>query len=58
MISIEDIMKAGGNESPVPKRIDDLLYPNGWREIRITGDLLIKLFPRRAQERAVLRQAV
>ena len=51
MISIEDIMKAGGNESPVPKRIDDLLYPNGWREIRITGDLLIKLFPRRAAHR-------
>ena len=43
-IPIEDIMTAGGNESPIPKRLDDLLYPRGWREIRITGDLLIKLF--------------
>ena len=47
-IPIDDIMKAGGNESPIPKRLDDLLYPRGWREIRITGDLLIKLFPRRS----------
>ena len=51
LISIEHIMKAAGNESPIPKRIDDLLYPKGWREIRITGDLLIKLFPRRAAHR-------
>lgn len=50
-ISVEDIMKAGGNESPIPKRIDDLLYPKGWREIRITGDLLIKLFPRRSEQK-------
>lgn len=47
-IHVDDIMKAGGNESPIPKRLDDLLYPRGWREIRITGDLLIKLFPRRS----------
>ncbi len=46
-IPLVDIIKAGGNESPIPKRFDDLLYPRGWREIRITGDLLIKLFPRR-----------
>ena len=47
-ISLDDIRKAGGNESPIPKRFDDLLYPKGWREIRITGDLLIKLFPRKS----------
>ena len=50
-IHIDDIMQAGGNESPIPKRIDDQLYPRGWREIRITGDLLIKLFPRRSEHR-------
>ena len=50
-IPIEDIMTAGGNESPIPKRLDDLLYPRGWREIRITGDLLIKLFPRRSDSK-------
>ena len=47
-ITLDDILKAGGNESPIPKRFDDLLYPKGWREIRITGDLLIKLFPRKS----------
>ena len=50
-IPIEDIMAAGGNESPIPKRLDELLYPRGWREIRITGDLLIKLFPRRSDSK-------
>ena len=29
----------------------DVLYPLGWREIRITGDLLVKLFPRRTAQR-------
>lgn len=47
-ISLDDIVKAGGNESPIPRKFDDLLYPLGWREIRITGDLLIKLFPRKS----------
>ena len=50
-IPLADILKAGGNESPIPKRLDDLLQPKGWREIRITGDLLIKLYPRRAGKR-------
>ena len=50
-IHIDDIMQSGGNESQIPKRLDDLLYPKGWREIRITGDLLIKLFPRRASNK-------
>ena len=50
-IPLDDIRQAGGNESPIPKRFDDLLYPRGWREIRITGDLLIKLFPRKAAQR-------
>lgn len=45
-ISIDDLTSAGGNESAIPKKFDDILYPRGWREIRITGDLLVKLFPR------------
>lgn len=49
--SVDDIRKAGGNESPIPKKFDDLLYPRGWREIRITGDLLIKLYPRQTAQR-------
>lgn len=34
-----------------PKKFDDVLYPLGWREIKITGDLLVKLYPRRANQR-------
>lgn len=50
-LSKADLLAAGGNESPIPKRFDDLLYPQGWREIRITGDLLVKLYPRKANQR-------
>ena len=50
-LSKSDLLAAGGNESPIPKRFDDLLYPHGWREIRITGDLLVKLYPRKANQR-------
>ena len=51
VLSVDDIKKAGGNESPVPKKFDDLLYPAGWREIRITGDLLVKMYPRQNAQR-------
>lgn len=50
-ISIEDIKAAGGNETAIPKKFDEILYPLGWREIRITGDLLVKMYPRRANQR-------
>lgn len=50
-ISISDIKTDGGNESPIPKKFDDVLYPLGWREIKITGDLLVKLYPRKNAQR-------
>ncbi len=50
-LSIDDIKKAGGNESPIPKKFDDQLYPKGWREIKITGDLLVKMYPRQTAQR-------
>ncbi len=50
-ISIEDLQTAGGNETAIPKKFDDILYPLGWKEIRITGDLLVKMYPRRANQR-------
>lgn len=50
-ISREDIRAAGGNETAIPKKFDEVLYPYGWREIRITGDLLVKLYPRKANQR-------
>ena len=27
------------DETNIPKKFDDFLYPRGWREIKITGDL-------------------
>ncbi len=50
-ISKDDILREGGNESPIPKKFDEVLYPYGWREIRITGDLLVKMYPRKAVQR-------
>lgn len=50
-ITIDDLKAAGGNETAIPKKFDDVLYPYGWREIKITGDLLVKLYPRRANQR-------
>lgn len=50
-ISIDDLKAAGGNETAIPKKFDDVLYPLNWREIRITGDLLVKLYPRKANQR-------
>ncbi|MGN0245751.1 MAG: BglII/BstYI family type II restriction endonuclease [Lachnospiraceae bacterium] len=50
-ITIDDLRQAGGNETNIPKKFDDVLYPLGWREIRISGDLHIKFYPRRAEQR-------
>lgn len=47
----DDITQAGGNESPIPKKFDDVLYPYGWREIRISGDLIVKKYPRQTAQR-------
>lgn len=50
-LTIDDIRQAGGNESPIPKKFDDVLYPLGWREIRISGDLIVKKYPRQTAQR-------
>lgn len=50
-ISKDEILKAGGNESPMPRKFDDVLYPLGWREIRISGDLEVKKYPRQKTQR-------
>lgn len=50
-LTVPDISIAGGNESPIPKKFDEVLYPFGWREIRISGDLIVKKYPRRAVQR-------
>lgn len=50
-ISVDDLTAAGGDETNIPKKFDDVLYPYGWREIKITGDLIIKKYPRQANQR-------
>ena len=50
-LTVEDILKKGGNESPIPKKFDNVLYPYGWREIRISGDLVVKKYPRQTVQR-------
>lgn len=50
-ISVDDLTAAGGNETNIPKKFDDVLYPYGWCEIKITGDLIIKKYPRQANQR-------
>ena len=50
-ITTSDLRRQGGNETNIPKKFDDVLYPYGWREIRITGDLIVKIYPRQASQR-------
>ncbi|MDR3313585.1 MAG: restriction endonuclease [Oscillospiraceae bacterium] len=46
----DDIMASGGNESTVPKKLSVFLRPNDWKEMRIIGDLLVKLHQRNPNE--------
>ena len=46
-ITIQDITQSGGNESAIPKKLSSILYPQGWTETKISGDLLVKLQKRR-----------
>ena len=50
-LTVNDIVSPGGNESSIPKKFDNVLYPYGWREIRISGDLLVKKYPRQLAQR-------
>lgn len=50
-ITTDDILAKGGNESNIPKKIDDVLYPYGWREIRISGDLIVKRYARQKSQK-------
>ena len=46
-ITKEDLIMEGGSESPIPPKLNAVLDPLGWKEIKITGDLLIKFYPRK-----------
>lgn len=42
-IKVEDILEKGGNESRIPKKLNELLRPLNWKEIEISGDLIVRL---------------
>ena len=52
-INIEDLKKAGGNESPIPPKFAEILEPQNWMEIKISGDLIVKLYPRKGKKKSV-----
>ena len=43
----------GGNESKIPKLFSSCLRPHGWRETRITGDLLVSLKAKRIEGKGI-----
>lgn len=49
-ITIDDILQAGGNESPIPPKFKSVLFPKGWAETRVHGDLNIELTIRSGEE--------
>lgn len=57
-ITIAEITKAGGNESPIPPKFNKILEPLGWREIKISGDLLIKFYPRKGERKGIFSNTV
>lgn len=50
-ISVNEIIAEGGNESPIPPKFAQILEPRGWSEIKISGDLIIKFYPRKGTRR-------
>jgi hypothetical protein len=42
-LTTADILKPGGNESDIPKKVSATLRPNGWYETRIHGDLVVTM---------------
>lgn len=55
-IRLEDIRKKGGNESNIPKRLNGLLRPLGWKELEISGDLVVRLLEGKQRKKEVARE--
>lgn len=56
-ITREELLCGGGNESAIPKRFSSALRPRNWQEIKITGDLIVKLHsgkPKGTEERKIV----
>lgn len=48
-----ELIENGGNESPIPPKFTAVLEPLGWKEIRISGDLIVKIYPRKGDKKGV-----
>ncbi len=51
-IDINDILTAGGNESPIPPKFKRILFPLGWDETKVEGDLHVNLNFRSAKKQS------
>lgn len=52
-VEVEDITAKGGNESRIPKKLSELLRPQGWKELEISGDLVVRLLEGKARNTPV-----
>lgn len=41
-ITTKQMVEPGGNKSSIAKRMEELLWPRGWYESRISGDLIVE----------------
>ena len=51
-LSKDDLIAAGGNESSIPKKLSSFLRPRAWQEVKISGDLIVRLNYRNSSEAA------
>lgn len=45
-ITVADLRKKGGNESEMPKKLSAILEPQGWKQMKLQGDLILKKIAR------------
>lgn len=50
-LTVDDVASAGGAETNIPGKFDDILYPRGWKNRQIEADLHIKFYDRIADQK-------
>lgn len=48
-ITPDEILKAGGNKSPIPEKFDEFLFPREWTETKIVADLRVVKMDRKSR---------
>ena len=46
-ITVDELLLPGGNESPIPPKFNEMLEPLGWQGVEISGDLIVRIYPRK-----------